>query len=792
MGTMVQSGRAENGGARSAFLAQGPYNPLTQMPRLRGDPTGADPAIDSSIIEYFTAESRAQDAMLLIRDRQIEYNLRMLLGQQWSQFSPLTGRYIDTSEWLTDPESSWRKMPVINKLLRYFMVTHSRMTEGQPILTFLPGPDRVDAELAQVMDTLVKKDWRDAGMEDVNDLLMMWLIIAGRAHAISRLDLTAGQWQPWIGSARLPIKGPDGAPVMDPNSGEPAMTPEPVDNVPFLPDGSPNAYFGLDGQVHHDGPPHMERSGGIAVDVYSPLQVRGQWGPQPWHRKRWHEVLRYLTPAEVYQAWGIEVEPDVSVTDAANIATLERVLFGGGFFTETLGLASQGWADPRTKGALCTVRERWEAPIPFDERLEGTWAEPLIETPDNPGGRHTVWTPKKLITDGPREAAWRFTSPVRCWDFVRIAGRPSGLTPLEMMLAPQRGYNYSRSQIEQQASLLGNPQIVVDSAFGVEADEFDNEPAHVYKGTMRPGVKPVQYLEVPPVSADVVKNIMYASQEIEEIGGLRGLEGAAPTGNASGDLVEELRFNADRLLGSTARRSPSEYARMADDWRLLYKRIYTAEMIVAINGEDNLAETLTVLPEVFKEGHVNIVPDAESMLPEGRGERQQRARELWQAGAFGLKDSMEARDIFLRISRFPNYAKLAKVGGQDREMAEFENGQFLMGMLDQPVLEWYDHMVHLTVHERYMKSPQFLKQPPIVQQAMAIHRVLHLQFLQKMMAGMAPPAGLPSGPPGGGGGAGPGPKGPPDKPLAPGAPRAPQSVAEAGGRSPTALNVPEV
>ena len=399
MAVSVRSGR-ENSAVRPAV--SGTSHPLRHAVPMRASPTVAEPTVDGAIIERFSAERNAQTEVLIIRDRQIEYNVRMLLGQQWNVWHPVTGRYYDTSEWLNDSEKAWRRMPVINKLLRYFMVTHSRLTEGQPILTMLPGPDRVDAELASTLDTLFKKDWRDAGMEDVHDQLMMWLVCAGRGYAISRVDLGAGEWQPWIGEAPLPVHGPDGQPVIDPASGQPMMTPEPVPNIPMSSDGTPLAFMGLDGQVQHVGPTHMERIGGIGVDVYSPLQVRGQWGPQPWHRKRWHEVTRFLTPAEVYEAWKVDVEPDVSADDSSNVATLERVLFGSGFYTGVLGRSGGNVANARVKGALCTVHERWEAPTPFDERMKGTWAEAMIETPENPGGRHTIWTPKQLIKDGPR------------------------------------------------------------------------------------------------------------------------------------------------------------------------------------------------------------------------------------------------------------------------------------------------------------------------------------------------------------------------------------------------------
>jgi hypothetical protein len=789
----LRTASSRSASASGNLVRQGTYNPLLQVVPVRQSPLEPDPKVDGQIIERFSAEHSAQSEVLIVRDRQIELNVRMLLGQQWNVWHPVLGQFFDTASWLSDAEKAYRRTPVINKLLKYFMVTHSRLTEGQPILTMLPGPDRIDAELASTMDALVKKDWRDAGMEDVHDLLMMWLVVAGRAHAISRIDLGAGEWQPWIAEAPLPLEGPDGLPIPGPD-GRPMMTPQPIPNVPLNADGSPNAVMLTSGQVKPLGPPHMERIGGIAVDVYSPLQVRGQWGPQPWHKKRWHDVVRFLTPEEVYEAWKVEIEPDVTATDAVNVATLERVLFGSGFFTGALGRLNSGWSDSRAKGALCTVHERWEKPIPFDERLTGTWAEVLIETPENPGGRHTIWTPKQIISDGPREEAWRFTSPVRCWDFVRLAGRPGGVTPLEMMISPQRAYNRGRGQLEEQAALLGNPQLTADSQFGVLPEQIDNRPGHIYVGLKRPGVKSMEYLEAPPVSADVIKSLEFSADEIEEIGGMRGLEGGAPSRNASGDLVEELRFNADRILGATSRRMPAEYARMADDWRLLYRRVYTDQMIIAINGDDQLAETLSVLPEVFKEGHVNIMPDAESMLPEGRGERQQRAERLWMAGAFGDPKANESREAFLQLSRFPNYARMARPGGADREMAELENGKILMGEFQQPVLEWYDHFVHLTVHERYMKGPQFLKQQPMVQQAFAIHRILHIQQVQRLLAQQAP--GMGGGPPGAPGAPGGGapsalPGKPAPKQLTPGAPKPPASVVAQGGQAPTAIPGPQ-
>lgn len=792
----ISPGKAENGGARSTAVPAGPYNPLKQIVPLRADPTRADKG-DSQRSSFFTNEYQMQTNVLLVRDRQIEYNVRMLCGQQWNVWHQSLGRFFDISEWLSPEEKAWRKLPVINKLLRWYVITHARLTENPPILTMLPGPDRVDAMLAEVLDTLVKKDWRDAGMDAVHDELMMWLVVAGRGYAVSRIDQNLGEWRPWVADSPVMLAGPDGLPIIGPD-GRPAMSPEPFPNVPLSPDGSPNAMLMADSGELIMGEPHFERSGGIGVDVYSPLQVRGQWGPQLWHRKQWHTVQRFLTPEQVYEWTGVEVEPDLADQSMANVALLERVLFGSGFYGSALGRQGTSWVDNSVKGPLCTVYQRWQAPLPYQQRLEGTWAEAMIQTPKHAGGRETIWTPTAVLYDGPRKVAWPNVSPVRCFDFVRLPGRPSGTTPLEMLNGPQRAYNASRQQVMEQGALLGNPQVIVDKGFGLQPNQITNEPGKIYTGTKRPGIKSFEYLEAPPVTADVIKNIEFSANEIDELGGLRGTEGAPPTEDASGELVKELRFNADRLLGATARRNVGEYGRMGDDWRTLYPLIYDQETIIAVNGEDRLAETLTVLPMVFKEGHVDIVPDVESMLPEGRGERQARSYRLWRDGFWGAPDSEAAREIYAEQARFPHYSRLSRPGGIDREMARQENGMILSGQLAQPVYEWYDHMIHLTEHERYMKSPEFRKQPKVVQMAFDVHRRLHLMYLKMMMAAMAPPApalgpGGPAGAPGGGP-AGPGGGGGFDKPPAPtGAAEAapPKSVSATGARSPMSPSRPE-
>jgi hypothetical protein len=145
------------------------------------------------------------DDLVRQQNRQIEENVRMIAGQHNAYYHPVFNKWMDVSEWMTPDERRWKQRPVINRLLPWFVLTHARATENQPIVTFVPGPDRADAELAEVLDIAMKSLWFETGMEDVHDRLMAWVIAAGRGHLLTRIDPQKGKMRPWVGQDLVPI-----------------------------------------------------------------------------------------------------------------------------------------------------------------------------------------------------------------------------------------------------------------------------------------------------------------------------------------------------------------------------------------------------------------------------------------------------------------------------------------------------------------------------------------------------------------------------------------------------------
>jgi len=688
---------------------------------------------DSERIAWAIYNWDVQDDVLRRRDRQIEENIRMLAGQQWAVFNPRIGRFVDVTQWMTAEEKKWRQRPVFNKLLSWFIITHARMNENPPIITFVPGPDRIDAMLAATQDVIFKTKWREVKMSEVWDRASAWIIPAGTVYLQSTIDLDKGDFIEFAGQA--------GEEDME------GLEPEQVDQVNAAQQNGGRVGFDQNGQLQFDdegkplGPEgaHSERKGDLAVEVLNPVQVRGEWSPAPWHEKAWHMTRSFLSSAEIWQAYGIKLKGGEQSTTGGGSTTgvQERLTYGSGYF---------GAADPSVFGSDFSqdvsipdptheVFTLWHKPAPFAR---------MNESKEEPGGRLLVCTRKQVLHDTTRPVRYPNTSPIRRFEFVSLPGRPAGgSTPQEAMNFPQRVFNKVAALIIEHANLCANPIKLIDAQSGIEETQITNRPGLAISVNRRERIPPFEWVAPPPLSNDAYKVLEFMAQQIDEMGNLAGTEGDAPTQDASGELVKELRFNSDRFLGPTMRRAAEEFARMAEDWEVLFPVIYDEEEILSYAGTDNVARTILVQPEMFEEGSVNVVADVESMLPEGRGEKQKNITALYANGLFGPPGTPAAVSTFFELSQFPHLGRAGKFGGIHRITADQENGKLLQGVPfnEIPVFEWYNDLVHLLSHEEIMSSPEFLELDPMIQAGFEAHRQMHITniMLKTLQAAEADP-----------------------------------------------------
>lgn len=679
------------------------------VPPLRQDNAPDDS--DGERIQFALRGWHAQDAPLRMRDRQVEENIRMLAGQHYTVWSDLFGKFIDLAALWTEDEKRWRQRPAVNHLLLWFMLLHARLTENPPILTFQPATlDRIDAQLAEVADTIYKHVGREVGLEDVISTLFTWLIPSGEAYWKSRIDPFGGELKEWVGPAVLSNPG-----LID-EFGQPFEAL--ADAVPYDEEGNPLAELREDGTYEVTGEPHAEHEGVIALDVLSCLEIRGQWGASiPWHKKRVHMQRAFLTPEEIWDLYGVECAADTHGDQSGGGDELKRILFGDGFFGAAGARAPSGYGASGKSDGYVEVIERWERP----GRFPG-----MEETTQSPGGRLLVVTANKVLRDGPRPFRFRHTSPIRQFRFVPLPGRPSATSPQEMLNPIQRAYNRGWAQFLEHRNLCTNPIGIIDNGSGILNGQITNKPGSLISATRRPSVPALEFVAPPSLGTDSYKIQDMLGRELRFLGNIDGGTGETPHQDASGELVKELRFNGDRFIGPTAKSAVVEIARTSEDWMVMLPVLWDMDKMITVAGEDNVARTVTVLPELL-EGKVHAFPDVESMLPEGRGERQAKVRQMYQDGIFGPPGSPPAARRYLELSRFPHLSRAARPGGVHRSTAEQQLGQLLQGALAEelPVFPWYDSLIHLETLEEFMSSMDFLSLDPEIQEQIVLHHTAH-------------------------------------------------------------------
>jgi hypothetical protein len=254
---------------------------------------------------------------------------------------------------------------------------------------------------------------------------------------------------------------------------------------------------------------------------------------------------------------------------------------------------------------------------------------------------------------------------------------------------------------------------------------------------MKRGIVPISWITPPAMGADVWKSQQWLADEMAYLGSTHGSEPQQFSKDASGELIRELRFNDDRFLGPTMRRAAEEMGRLIEDWRAMLPVVYSQETILKYTGDDNVARTLVLMPDILKAGNADVVPDTESMLPEGRGERRARVYKMWQDGAFGPPLSPEALRQLHELSRFPHMSRTAKPGGIHWTTAEQENGEMLQGGMP-PAYEWYNDAIHLMVHTEFMASPEWRRLPDQIKIGFVLHRQMHqMNLVRQQAAAMA-------------------------------------------------------
>lgn len=700
---------------------------LREFIPLRTQPDQKDDH-DAQRVELVKARWHAQDASALGYAKTVEEHVRMLSGRQWDVWSDVLGRFIDVLQFMNEDERRWRQRPVMDYLGYWYQLTLSKATENQPQIAFAPATsDRRDAMLAETMDTVWKTLYDQGEMDDRLMRLAAWAIVAGETYLMTRAEFDDGPSAPVMGPAILSMMGADGV-----------LIERAVDDVPFDAEGNPQATLVNDpenpGEYGYEVPSdvYTQRKGSLKFEPLCPLEIRAQSGAHiPWNDKQWVIHRWFLSPEQVHRQYGVACNPDTYADDSdGSGGYLERLLFGSGYFGAAQNNPTAQSTDTSSKdreGFVCGFT-MWEKPdaehTPADEENGVAGGRLLVVT----AGGEVLW-------DSLRPYMTEAAGPIRRASYIDIPGRPKGSTPLEKMVPLQKRLNRVEAQIAEHTNLVTNPILLVNELAGIGDDEWVARPGMVIPHGFTGAGDPAKWLAPPSLSIDVWKHKQEIVTQLFIIGAMQGNQSAPPTASASGELVEQLRFNADRPLAPLTRSLAILFADVAEDALAILPTIWTEEQMLAYAGEDNVVRTLTVLPEMF-EGRVNARPVLTASAYEATENKQARVIKMYELGFWGPPGTPMANAALADLMQFPNLNRAMRPGGIDRVTAEQNLGHMLRGDLaaDLPVYPWYDLSIHLAVLEQYLKSPEFKEIRPEIQEQFVLYReqILGAQQAQAM------------------------------------------------------------
>ena len=235
-------------------------------------------------------------------------------------------------------------------------------------------------------------------------------------------------------------------------------------------------------------------------------------------------------------------------------------------------------------------------------------------------------------------------SPLSFVRYTNVPGRLWGIGLVEPLIELQVMYNKGRSQIMQNAELMGNPKWLVPKSSGVGKDALsDSRPGEkvIYNATSGP---PPQQITAGALPAYVLDNIRQLSAEMLDVAGVHSTSlGKRAIGIESGAAIESLASRDSQQLQVTQQNLEKAMIEVATCVLEMCKVYYNKPRMMRMMDETGrvIHKTLLVTdlcsdPEVYLE--------AGTLFRDEKPDRDQRVLEMVKLGLLDKEEALRALD----------------------------------------------------------------------------------------------------------------------------------------------------
>lgn len=682
------------------------------------------------------AEQKSQDSIRFARDAgtlasqrkklyqslgkdHIEWkmNREFYKGNQWIFPNPVTGQINDLNFGLGDSMQPRFKVRLTSNQIKSGVMAYvAQLTKTKPVITATPdSSDDKDLKAAQMAEALFEYWWREMNMKSK---LQSALVNAQLSQGYWKIA-----WDPYAGKGTTFMIGPDGQPVTDPHLAD--LYKEELQNQ------------GVDIKQFQQ----TVNLGDITIEVIPGENVILDPAAAVFEDASFAICKHAMDPSEIQARWGVTVKPDQASTD------------DGGSGALPWGIDSRQGQD---KSPVATTKDVW---IMYHKK-----------SPQLPKGRYVAWVegPDKILVD----TEWQF--PFDELPLVKFPGIERPNSPLDDPLVTdarpiQKELNRTLSQIVQHKNLTIKPQMI--APVNSLRDRLTDEPGAVFQYSPVANQKP-EWREMPSLPPYVFEHLSDIQNRMDRLFNLQAVsQGNVPPNVEAGVAIDLLQEATVDQVAPIIQRLEESLVKAGHIMAAFAAEYYIEPRLLKIVGSGG-----SVQVKKFKNsdiaGGFSFHCEAGSGLPRTRAGRQARIEWMLSSGLVDPKQAMKMMDVA------DTKGLLAQLqADEDQALREHEKlmkneplnpmalqqamQQVQQAMADptadidgdgQPdppevKMQWAqqtlqqaavapqpfeDYETHLTTHALYMKSAEWERLPPPVQQNFIDHWEATLQALMSI------------------------------------------------------------
>ena len=417
--------------------------------------------------------------------------------------------------------------------------------------------------------------------------------------------------------------------------------------------------------------------GDVDYDIINAFEAKYDQSAKRWKDVMWFAKERIRTVDYVKLVYGEIVEPEDNLIDSNNFETQLKSL-------------NNNFSDAAYK------------PVKNSVKVLEMWYMPDL---DYPLGRRVTKVEGKVIQDiddigfGELDKTKR-RLPFFPFSNISIPGSVQGASIIEDLIPIQKEYNRARSQIIQNKDLVASPKwIIEDFSMDEEPDDTMGQVLYYHQGT-----QPPHLTQPPSMGADVYQNITQIRDEFFQVSGQQDLSTARQTGVTSAQGLSLLQEQGDTVIAPTI----MKYIRCKQDYVSYFLNMVKCKYDVArtlkIVGKNNEVDLFEFKGSDLTSTDVRVQPGSMQQL--SLSAKREFVISLVNQGVLNAQSQ---NGLIMEMLEFGTIDDAYDEIGIDIDQAKSEQLKWNRGDLNTITFPFYNHAVHMSEHDKFRKSSDYLK-----------------------------------------------------------------------------------